>query len=92
MPTGLTAALTVSFTGASASAYGQEVDLAIDAAGDLLQIDAAGDGLIASPSIMTFTGTTAAALVSGPPETLEGEGWAGFQTETGQTIDTEAGQ
>jgi hypothetical protein len=62
MTTGLTASITLAFGGQSASAYGQEVDLAIDGNGDLLEIDPAGDKLIVTPGIMTFTGVSASSF------------------------------
>jgi hypothetical protein len=95
MSTGLSAALTITATGGSASSYGREVDLEIDAGGDLLTIDPAGDVLIVSGSIMTFTGAQATIWGAGSatpldaPEILQSEGWSGFQTETGQAIETE---
>jgi len=87
--TGLTAALTVTASGTSASSQGQEVDLEIDPGGDLLTIDPAGDVLIVTVGALTFTGTTASIVVSDPSATLESEGWQGFQTESGQAIETE---
>ncbi len=61
MTDGESAALAVAFNGMGASGIG-EVDLEIDAAGDLLQIDPAGDVLQAAPGI-TFDGMSAAAGV-----------------------------
>ena len=89
MTTGLTAALTVTSRGTGASSQGQEVDLDIDPDGDLLTIDPAGGVLIVTVGALTFTGTTASIAVSDPSVTLESEGWQGFQTETGQAIETE---
>jgi hypothetical protein len=105
--TGITAELALpAFAGSSASSFGQEADLTIDPAGDLLTIDPVGDVLVVTLSPLTFvgataamqaatqgalafTGGTAAMLAADPLVALEGEGWAGFQTESGRTIETE---
>jgi hypothetical protein len=46
--TGESASSVADVAGASASTTGQEIDLAIDAGGDLLAIDGSGDPLIVS--------------------------------------------
>jgi hypothetical protein len=88
MTTGTSAALTVTFTGVTASPFNSEVDLAIDAAGDLLEIDPAGDPLIVTGAI-TFTGGTATLIVPDVSETLEGEAWSGLALEDGRILVTE---
>ena len=88
MTTGTTASITIGATGQTASPFNGEVDLAIDASGDLLTIDAAGDALIAAGAI-TFTGLTASFVAPDFADTLETEAWAGLETEAGQTIETE---
>jgi hypothetical protein len=60
MITGSGVTTTVTVSGASASSYGAEVDLTIDAAGDLLQIDPAGDVLEAQAGVLSFAGYGAA--------------------------------
>jgi len=72
--TGLTAAQTITVIGLSASAYGQEVDLAIDPGGDLLQIDPGGDVLIVTPGIMTFTGQSASIYGADVDLAIDGAG------------------
>jgi hypothetical protein len=59
VPTGASAAVTLAFSGSTASNTGQEVDLTIDPAGDLLAVDPAGDVLAVTLGI-TWTGVTAA--------------------------------
>jgi hypothetical protein len=54
--------VTITVVGATPSTLGQEVDLAIDAAGDLLNIDSAGDHLIVTPGV-TWTGKSASETV-----------------------------
>lgn len=88
MTIGSTAALTMSATGLTASPFNAEVDLAIDAGGDLLAIDPAGDALIVTGAI-TFTGGSASFVVADYSNDLETEGWAGLGTEDGRTIATE---
>lgn len=61
MPAGSSAGQALTITGSTA-AIGGEVDLAIDAAGDLLATDPAGDPLIVDPGFV-FTGLTAAVFV-----------------------------
>ncbi len=56
---GLGASDGAAFNGMAAIGMAGEVDLEIDAAGDLLQIDPAGDVLEVSPGV-TFTGMSAA--------------------------------
>jgi hypothetical protein len=80
----------IAFAGYSASNYGQEQDLEIDAAGDLLTIDPGGDVLAIVSSLLNFSGASASILAAGPSEALEAEGWVGLQTEGGLTIETEA--
>jgi hypothetical protein len=98
--TGITAALAlgatggtaspapVNFTGVTASPSAAEVDLAIDAGGDLLTIDPAGNALMVSAAI-TFTGGTASLVVPEFSNTLETEAWVGLATEDGRGIVTE---
>lgn len=100
MTTGITAALALdaaggtasqalaSFTGRTASPSTAEVDLAIDAAGDLLQIDPAGDVLLVSRAI-TFTGGSASAVVPDFSDALDTEAWVGLSTEDGRIFKTE---
>jgi hypothetical protein len=88
MANGATASVTLTFTGASAASFGQEADLTIDAAGDLLTVDAAGDALVVSPG-STWTGTTAS-FVWPPANTIVTEGGQDILTETGGTIATES--
>jgi hypothetical protein len=99
MATGMTASITVNATGRTASPFNSEFDLAIDAGGDLLTIDPAGDALIVTGAI-TFTGDmasiiaavtggTASFVVPDYPNALETEGWVALGTEDGRTIATE---
>jgi hypothetical protein len=99
MTRGATAAITLSATGLTASPFNSEVDLAIDAGGDLLTIDSAGDALIVTGAI-TFTGGaasiiapavggTASFAVPDYSNALETEGWIALGTEDGRTIATE---
>jgi len=88
MTTGVTAALTVSATGQTTSPFNGEIDLAIDAGGDLLTIDAAGDALIVTGAI-TFAGGTASLVAPDRSNALEAEGWIALATEDGRTIATE---
>jgi hypothetical protein len=88
MTTGVTASLTVSATGLTASPFNGEVDLAIDAAGDLLTIDPTGDVLIVTAGI-TFTGGTASFETPDYSNALESEDWVSLATEDGRTIATE---
>ncbi len=95
MSTGVSASLTVTIGGTSASSYGQELDLEIDPAGDLLQVDArqqglGGDVLIVTPGILTFTGVTAALLVVGDVVALATETGLVLETEDGQSLEIEA--
>jgi len=86
--TGTTASLTVSAAGLTASPYNSEVDLAIDAGGDLLAIDPAGDVLIVAGAI-TFTGGTASFVAPDNANALETEGWVALASEDGGAITTE---
>ena len=88
MTTGTSAALIVTFTGVTASPFNGEVDLSIDAAGDLLEIDAAADALIVTAAI-TFTGGTATLVVPDFSETLVGEAWSGLSLVDGRILTTE---
>ncbi|MDB5483044.1 MAG: hypothetical protein JWO83_4097 [Caulobacteraceae bacterium] len=88
MTTGLTASIAVSATGVTASPFNSEVDLAIDAAGELLTIDPAGDVLIVTAGI-AFTGGTASLVAPDYSNALEAEGWVALGTEDGRTIATE---
>ena len=100
MTTGTSASLTVTVAGATASPFNSEVDLAIDAVGDLLTIDASGDDLIvtgaitfaggtAALSVSAFTGGAASFVVPDFAGALESEGWVGLETEGGQILTTE---
>jgi hypothetical protein len=82
------ASITVSVTGLTASPFNSEVDLAIDAGGDLLAIDPAGDALIVTGAV-TFTGGTASFAAPDDSTALEAEGWIALGTEDGRTIATE---
>jgi hypothetical protein len=86
--TGLAVSTVVNVTGLTASPFNGEVDLAIDAGGDLLTIDAAGDALIVTGAI-AFTGGTASFVVPDYSNALEAEGWIALGTEDGRTIATE---
>lgn len=88
MTTGVTAALAAGATGLTASPFNSEVDLAIDAGGDLLTIDSAGDVLIVTNAI-TFSGGTASFVAPDYSNRLETEGWVALGTEDGRTIATE---
>ena len=88
MTTGVTAATTLSAAGLTASPFNSEVDLAIDAGGDLLTIDPAGDALIVTGAI-TFSGGTASFVAPDYANALESEGWVGLAAEDGRTITTE---
>jgi hypothetical protein len=99
MTTGVSAAITLSATGLTASPFNGEVDLAIDAGGDLLTIDSAGDALIVTGAITvtggmasiiaSVTGGTASFVVPDYSNALETEGWVALGTEDGRTIATE---
>ena len=94
MTTGATAALTLTFGGFAASDYGQEVDLTVDAGGDLLKVDPAGDGLMVTASIMNFTGVSAAfagSLTGRTAALLLADASAAILTEAGLSILTETG-
>jgi hypothetical protein len=86
--TGLTASITVSATGLTASTFSSEVDLATGVGGDLLAIDAAGDALIVTGAI-TFSGGTASFVAPDYFTALETEGWVALETEDGRLIVTE---
>jgi hypothetical protein len=88
MATGTSASLTLTVTGVTASPFNSEVDLAIDAGGDLLTIDSASDALVVATAI-TFTGGTASFVVPDVSNSLETEAWVGLETEGGQILRTE---
>lgn len=88
MANGTTAAVTLTFSGTTPSSHGQEVDLTIDTAGDLLTINPAGNVLIVTPGA-AWTGATAS-FVWPLTNMIVTEGGLDILTETGGTMATES--